>query len=1347
MFDFLMIAHRSRKGEIEVYPKFIIGNTKDLMIRGRDFYAVWLESKGVWSVDEQDLIDEIDAELDAYADKLKQKFEDSKVRVMHMWDSESGMIDLWHKYCQKQMRDKYKDLDNELIFSNQTTVKSDYSSKKLPYPLEEGPTPAYDELMSVLYSPEERHKIEWGIGAVVTGQSKKIQKFLVFYGPPGSGKSTVLNIISMLFDGYSTEFDAEVLGSASNSFPLEQLKSNPLVGICHDTNLSKIEKNTLLNSLISHERMVVNEKHKPTYRLKFNTFCFIGSNDPVKITDAKSGMIRRLIDVNPTGNRISLRKYNELMKAVEFELGAIASKCKNVFLECPEYYEAYRPVNMMAETNDFFNFIEDNYFTFKKQDAVSLKQAWEMYKVYCEEAKVPYPFSMRVFRAELKNYFTEYSDRIRIGDEWVRSYYSGFKASMLDAVSLKSEVPDDVDTSNLISFEECESKLDEYCKECPAQYGNDSEVPYKKWSDVKTKLCDIDTRKLHYVKVPENLIVIDFDLKDETGEKSYERNLQEASKWPKTYAELSKSGKGIHLHYIYTGGDPSLLSRVYSDGIEIKVFTGNSSLRRKVTKCNNEPINTISSGLPKKEEGKMVNFQTVANEKALRTLIRKNLNKEYHGATKPSVDFIFEALENAYNSGMSYDVSDMHNAVLAFAASSTHQADACIKLVSKMHWKSENYSQPLDNDDQPLVIYDIEVFPNLFMLNWKKVGSKTVNHMINPTPEELRKLFKYRLIGFNNRRYDNHMVYAAAFLNYGLYELFLLSQRLIVKGEGFFSEAYNLSYTDIYDYAAKKQSLKKWEVELGIHHQELGLPWDKPVPEDKWSMVADYCDNDVNSEEAVWFATQGDFTARRILADLAGMTVNDTTNSLTTKIIFGNNKKPQLNYVDLSKEFPGYEFKKEWNEKTKTYDKYNMFRGVDLGFGGYVYAEPGMYGDVALLDVASLHPHSIIAMNLFGEYTVKFKMLVDIRVNIKHKQYDIVRHEFDGKLAKYLEDEGTAKELSSALKIAINSVYGLTSAKFDNPFRDPRNENNIVALRGALFMKSLQDEVASRGFKVIHIKTDSIKIPDATPEIINFCMEFGKKYGYTFEHEATYDRICLVNDSTYIAKYADGFGEGWTATGLQFQIPYVFKTCFSGEQIVSRDLCEVKEVKTAIHLDMNEGLVNDELENDLDMVISHRHVAEDVADPMTKKERIIFDSYVDYSDAELLEMKNKLHSYKFIGRVGLFCPILPGHGGGIMVREQKKPDGSIAMYSVTGTKGYRWLEAEEVIGTEKEAYIDRTYYDNLVTDAVNTINKFGDYEWFVSDDPYPKPLFMGGVPLYDEGNTNPCSPNYLRRTN
>ena len=897
MLDFLMISTRSTKrGVIEIYPKFIIKKSSDLMIRGGDFYAIWVEERGLWSTDEQDALSIIDKYLDKYAEENKGKFE-GHVRIMHMWDAESGMIDTWHKYCQKQMRDSFHQLDDKLIFSNTKVSKKDYSSKRLPYPLEKGNVTAWDKLISTLYSPEERHKIEWSIGAIVTGDSKHIQKFMVFYGSAGTGKSTILNVIQKLFEGYYSVFDARALGSSSNSFALESFKTNPLVAIQHDGDLSRIEDNTRLNSLVSHELMTVNEKFKAAYSNRFNAFLYMGTNKPVKITDAKSGLIRRLIDVTPSGNKLTKREYDDVTKRIDFELGAIAKYCEDIYRKDPGAYDDYVPVSMLGASNDFYNFVLDSYFTFKEQEDVPLKSAWELYKTYCDEANVPYPFSKRIFKEELKNYFRDYKDRYTKNDTRMRSVYIGFRADKFE-----DEEKEEVQTPKikLIEFNSTESIFDKDCGTYLAQYATSKGTPSKKWDNVTTTLDDINTKELHYVKVPENHIVIDFDIPDENGEKSLERNVEEASKWPPTYAEFSKSGKGVHLHYIYTG-DPKKLSAIYADHIEVKVYSGKSSLRRKLTKCNNLPIATISSGLPLKGEDKVVNFEAIKTEKGIRTLIKKNLKKEIHPGTKPSIDFIYKILDDAYKSDLNYDVSDMKPAVLSFAASSTHQADYCIKLVNKMQFKSKEPSLPVGSrpEDQ-IVFYDIEIFPNLFLVNWKYDGEdKPVVRMINPKPAEIEELIKYKLVGFNCRRYDNHMLYARL-MGYNNQQLFNLSQKIINEGKGFFGEAYNISYTDVYDFAAKKQSLKKWEIELGIHHQELGLPWDKPVPEELWTQVAEYCDNDVIATEAVFHKLKGDFTAREILADLAGMSVNDTTNTLTTRIIFGKERHPNLVYTDLA---------------------------------------------------------------------------------------------------------------------------------------------------------------------------------------------------------------------------------------------------------------------------------------------------------------------------------------------------------------------------------------------------------------------------------------------------------------
>lgn len=1355
MIDFLMISTRSTKrGVIEIYPKFIIKKSSDLMIRGGDFYAIWLEDRGLWSTDEQDALQLIDLELDRYAEENRKNF-DSSVKVLHMWDSESGMIDSWHKYCQKQMRDSFHMLDEKLIFSNTPTNKKDYASKKLKYPLEEGTINAYDKLMSTLYSETEREKIEWAIGSIVCGDSKKLQKFMVLYGAAGTGKSTVLNIIQQLFDGYYSVFDAKALGSSSNSFALEAFKSNPLVAIQHDGDLSRIEDNTRLNSLVSHELMTVNEKFKSTYANRFKCFLFMGTNKPVKITDAKSGLIRRLIDVSPSGDKLSPKEYKTVMKQIEFELGAIAYHCQNVYLANPGMYDDYIPVAMLGASNDFYNFIIDSYHVFKKEDGTTLKASWEMYKTYCDEAKVPFPFSQRIFKEELKNYFRDYKERFNLDDGTrVRSYYIGFRTEKFEEQTIsEKEEPE----QKLIEFKAQPSVFDKECADCPAQYATSSEIPTSKWEKVKTKLSSIDTSKLHYVKVPENHIVIDFDIPDKDGNKSFELNLKEASKWPPTYAELSKSGQGIHLHYIYAE-DPAKLSRVYDDHIEVKVFNGKSSLRRKLTKCNNLPIATINSGLPLKGEKQVINFEGVKSEKGLRTQIKRNLNKEYHPATKPSIDFIYKILEDAYASDLHYDVTDMRNAVLAFAASSTHQADYCIKLVNKMQFKSADQSSGTKNDDAKLVFYDVEVFPNLFLVNWKIEGEgKPVVRMINPTSAEIEELMRFRLVGFNCRRYDNHILYARL-MGYTNEQLFSLSNKIINGSANcFFGEAYNVSYTDVYDFCSKKQSLKKWEIELGIHHQELGLPWDQPVPEEMWTKVAEYCDNDVIATEAVFNARKADFTARQILADVAGMTVNDTTNSLTTKIIFGNNRKPQdqFNYRFMGEVTPDCE---PWTitEDMVLYDHLgdenftlfnkdgkpvfpgytfeggkSIYRGEEVGEGGYVYAEPGMYSNIALLDIASMHPSSIVAEELFGpEYTKRFNDILQARIAIKHKEFDKAKKMLNGALAKYLTDEAAAADLAQALKIAINSVYGLTSASFDHPFRDNRNKDNIVAKRGALFMVNLKHEVQRRGFIVAHIKTDSIKIPDATPEIIQFVMDYGKQYGYNFEHEATYDRMCLVNDAVYIAKYKDGKHAGeWTATGTQFHVPYVFKKLFSKEPIEFEDMCETKSVTSALYLDMNEGLPDvSNLESEKDKLWKQINDTNRMTEPMEKECARI---------EELISEIAKGHNYHFIGKVGQFCPIKPGCGGGILLREtENKKTGEKGYAAATGSKGFRWLESEMVRELGKENDIDRTYYNNLVDEAVKSLSSYGDFERFVADEPFVSdntpPWFGAGEPHEEE---------------
>ena len=727
---------------------------------------------------------------------------------------------------------------------------------------------------------------------------------------------------------------------------------------------------------------------------------------------------------------------------------------------------------------------------------------------------------------------------------------------------------------------------------------------------------------------------------------------------------------------------------------------------------------------------------------------------------------------------MKYDVSNMKNAIIGLAASSHNNADYCLKRVSQMHFKSSEDADDIrdnevvseyynkfvkENNEESkkalelepidkIVFFDVEVFPNLFIICWKFKGKEQpVRRMINPNPDEVKQFMRFFLDGFNCRRYDNHMLYARS-LGYSLYDLYLLSKAIIGGDKNvFFPEAYSVSYTDIYDFSTKKQSLKKWEIELGALHKELGLNWDEPVPEELWLTVAEYCDNDVISTELVFDHLQADWNARLFLADVAGLTPNDTTNKLTGRIIFGDDKTPQTKFIHRNLAEPVFElpddvlnflrrvFPEMMSERhgkagslLPYFEGYifengrSTYRDEVASEGGYVHVNPGFYGNVALLDITSMHPHSAIAECVFGViYTQRFYELLQARMYIKHKEFDKAATVLNGLLAKYVkkveDGEISAKDLAYGLKIAINMVYGMTSAGFDNLFKDPNNIDNIVAKRGALFMIDLKHEVEDRGFTVVHIKTDSIKIADATPEIIEFVMNFGKRYGYTFEHEATYEKLCIVNKATYVAKYKEpekddnGNDIWWTAVAEEFKVPYVFKKGFTKEQIVFKDLCNTFSVtKGELYLDMNENIPQLSPEEDKELTTLSKLFDSDDKEKMDKymSKYGVDADYLGNRYSELTKKDEATHNLKFIGKVGEFVPVKEGKGGGILYRIQ---DGKA--YAATGSSGYRWLEPA-VVKDNYEELIDMEYFDNLLRTAIEDIEFYVDYNWFVSDEPY-----------------------------
>lgn len=1245
--DFLNVqviekTSNNRSEDYVVNPDFIFGGVEDIVCKGGEMYAFWYEGK--WRTTKDELIAAVDKEILAKKNQLKEKYPHMRIKSRPMRLNSSGVMQEFDDYVKRSQQSDVQ-FNRRILFADDKVKKKDYATAQLDYTPEEGPTPAFEEMFDKLYREEELDKILWFIGALLTNSMTKIQKFLYLYGGKGSGKGTALMIFKKLLQGYYEPINLQQLTSNSE-FATGQIKEIPLL-IDEDSDMSKIKDDTNLLKMTAHEPVTVNKKYKHVYNITFEGLLITASNQRYKVRNIDSGITRRAVVAEPTGDTHSSSDYHRLMGRIDYELPQIAWKAMKLFEERgPFYYEDYVDISMMVATDPMFEFIRDNFSAMG--DPTTLNRASQLYKIHLEELEWDTAGYKRRIKQELERYYRKFDETKRIDGVVTKNVYSDFRYEDVFGDKVESQIELPKSTEELLEeldIREQDSKFDEIAKDYPAQLAiQGTGTPKQKWDDVVTTLDDIPTDRLHFVRIPLSHIVIDFDKKNINGEKDIDYNLRAAQKFPPTYMELSKSGQGVHLHYIYDG-DVTKLASLYEEDVEIKIFTGKSSLRRKLTKNNALDISKITTGLPeKKEEGVTVykDVQIIAwNEKKMRTAIKGNLQLKYHDNTKPSMDFIAHIFEEAEQSGVKYDLRDMRQDILAFAATSTNQAATCMKIANKINYTTidnEKDAKVFQEDvsivkEDDIYFYDVEVYPNLFVIAEKRRGEpdEDTRVYLNPGPEKVEELMTKALVGFNNRRYDNHIMYARLLGEDNL-SLYRQSQRIINKqgGSGMYGGAYELSYADIYEYSSKKQSLAKWQVELGIHHDEMELPWDQPVPEELWERVGEYCKNDVISTEAVFEETIDDYNARLILTSLSGLKVNATTTQHAAAFLFGDEWNPQdkFVYTDLSKDFPGYEY----NYGTSTY------KGEETGEGGYVYAEPGIYSDVVEMDVASMHPWSLINMNYFGEYTERFKNLVETRIYVKRGEFDKAREMFDGQLVPYLEDETTANRLGYALKLIINIVYGMTSAKFDNKFKHPKNIDNIVAKRGALFMVDLKLAVQEKGYTVVHIKTDSIKIAGADDDILKFIVDYGKEWGYDFSVDNKFDKMALVNKAVLIGKS----GDEWTTIGAQFSEPYVYKRLLSKEDIEETDYAIVKQTTKPIFL-----------------------------------------------------------GETFVGRVANVYASLTGEEMKRIDEEQDK------VSYVAGTKGHKWRLFTDYQGKDD---VDILYYEDLVDKAIDALNRVGNAE-------------------------------------
>ena len=655
-YDIRVYNRNSRNSRnVTIEPRFIYGNSKDLAVKGGKFFAFW--DGEVWNPDFERLANIIDQSVKARYEETKQAMPENTYEMLLMEYFDSGIRAKLIDYC-KLYQNSDITFNEKILFLDDPIRREDFATTRLSYNPQPGATDNFDELFGVLYDEEELKKIMWFVGALLSGDMNKIEKFLFLYGGKGTGKGTIIKVIKMMLENYYDSISLKNLTGASD-FSTSEVQEIPCL-IDEDCDISTITNDTNLLKLTSHEPIIVNQKYQSPYQNTFKGLLIAASNERFKVKHVDSGITRRAVVAEPTRKLVGRHDYDRLMNGVKFEISAIAQKCIDVYLEMGHsYYDNYVDINTIEETDHVYAFVD----TYREQlgDPVTLTSAAAMYKEYLEDIGFGTDGYKRKIKKALTRYYEKFLKRTRIDGIEYRNVYRGFK----DYLFKSEEGYEYEDTEGWIKWDGNNSILDINYLDQPAQYANQFGTPNIPWDDCTTKLKDLETDKLHFVITEPNHIVIDFDLKGPDGEKSLELNVREANKFPKTYAEVSKSGQGVHLHYIYDG-DVSRLSSLYEYNIEIKTFPGKSSLRRLLTHCNKEQIAIISTGLPLKEESNVYESvqDIVWTERKVRTAIEKNMRREYHPNTKPSIDFIKKILDDAVAADLKFDVSDMKQDVI-----------------------------------------------------------------------------------------------------------------------------------------------------------------------------------------------------------------------------------------------------------------------------------------------------------------------------------------------------------------------------------------------------------------------------------------------------------------------------------------------------------------------------------------------------------------------------------------------------------------------------------------------------------------------------------------------------------
>lgn len=425
-----------------------------------------------------------------------------------------------------------------------------------------------------------------------------------------------------------------------------------------------------------------------------------------------------------------------------------------------------------------------------------------------------------------------------------------------------------------------------------------------------------------------------------------------------------------------------------------------------------------------------------------------------------------------------------------------------------------------------LLFYDVESFKYDALVVFKDINNNLVaEHWIDESAvsRKISEVIKDRiLVGYNNYSYDD--VILGYMTNEQLCnpELIKTANDAIITGKKNTRGPIKHSTLDTFQQISLNHpSLKMIEGNMGKSIIESEIPFDLPrklTPEER-KIVEAYCEYDVESTIAVYkLREKSYFEPKAQLVKMMGD--GDVCKYNTTTMIaqiLSSDKLKKWSEKDIPEEFWDWWFRAYvpedvihmWDEmlqsetsvtgkgKNKTIKAYGC--KFVFGMGGLHGApeKPGRFHNVKLADVGSMYPSIIVKLGALGEATEKYDGIRKERLKIKH----------------------TDKVRANALKLILNSTYGLFKNQYSNLYNPYASA--VVCMYGQMVLFRLCGMLYEAGYHLINVNTDGVAFEDTGDGYEDICRRWEQEVNGLSLDVDEFDLWIQKDVNNYVAKTGD----------------------------------------------------------------------------------------------------------------------------------------------------------------------------------------------------------------------------------